>query len=140
MIEVSKLIRQYIDFFEQLNSNQHMEASEYLIDLKACENEIEEYLEQLKNGITLLDKKKNKISSSKDQDYTTGFVDVLLALDGLVDSFSEFKQSSIKLNKQFMYHSGEITQEEYLDDGHLNVEVVDEENGDAGNILSLIHI
>ena len=44
MIEVSKLIRQYIDFFEQLNSNQHMEASEYLIDLKACENEIEEYL------------------------------------------------------------------------------------------------
>lgn len=111
-----------------------MEASEYLIDLKACENEIEEYLEQLKNGITLLDKKKNKISSSKDQDYTTGFVDVLLALDGLVDSFSEFKQSSIKLNKQFMYHSGEITQEEYLDDGHLNVEVVDEENGDAGNI------
>lgn len=136
MIEVSKLIRQYIDFFEQLklNSNQHMEASEYLIDLKACENEIEEYLEQLKNGITLLDKKKNKISSSKDQDYTTGFVDVLLALDGLVDSFSEFKQSSIKLNKQFMYHSGEITQEEYLDDGHLNVEVVDEENGDAGNI------
>ena len=134
MIEVSKLIRQYIDFFEQLNSNQHMEASEYLIDLKTCENEIEEYLEQLKNGITLLDKKKNKISSSKDQDYTTGFVDVLLALDGLVDSFSEFKQSSIKLNKQFMYHSGEITQEEYLDDGHLNVEVVDEENGDAGNI------
>ena len=134
MIEVSKLIRQYIDFFEQLNSNQHMEASEYLIDLKACENEIEEYLEQLKNGITLLDKKKNKISSSKDQDYTTGFVDVLLALDGLVDSFSEFKQSSIKLNKHFMYHSGEITQEEYLDDGHLNVEVVDEENGDAGNI------
>ena len=134
MIEVSKLIKQYIDFFEQLNSNQHMEASEYLIDLKACENEIEEYLEQLKNGITLLDKKKNKISSSKDQDYTTGFVDVLLALDGLVDSFSEFKQSSIKLNKQFMYHSGEITQEEYLDDGHLNVEVVDEENGDAGNI------
>ena len=134
MIEVSKLIRQYIDFFEQLNSNQHMEASEYLIDLKAFENEIEEYLEQLKNGITLLDKKKNKISSSKDQDYTTGFVDVLLALDGLVDSFSEFKQSSIKLNKQFMYHSGEITQEEYLDDGHLNVEVVDEENGDAGNI------
>ena len=60
MIEVSKLIRQYIDFFEQLNSNQHIDNSEYLIDLKACENEIEDYLEQLKNGVTLLDKKKNK--------------------------------------------------------------------------------
>lgn len=134
MIEVSKLIRQYIDFFEQLNRNQHMDTSEYLIDLKACENEIEDYLEQLKNGITLLDKKKNKISSSKDQDYTTGFVDVLLALDGLADSFSEFKQSSIKLNKQFMYHSGEITQEEYLDDGHLNVEIVDGEENESGEI------
>ena len=134
MIEVSKLIRQYIDFFEQLNSNQHIDNSEYLIDLKACENEIEDYLEQLKNGITLLDKKKNKISSSKDQDYTTGFVDVLLALDGLADSFSEFKQSSIKLNKQFMYHSGEITKKGYLDDGILNIEIVGDEEDDAGNI------
>ena len=44
MIEVSKLIRQYIDFFEQLNSNQHIDNSEYLIDLKACANEIEDYL------------------------------------------------------------------------------------------------
>ena len=134
MIEVSKLIRQYIDFFEQLNSNQHIDNSEYLIDLKACENEIEDYLEQLKNGITLLDKKKDKISSSKDQDYTTGFVDVLLALDGLADSFSEFKQSSIKLNKQFMYHSGEITKKEYLDDGILNVEIVDDEENESGEI------
>lgn len=135
MIEVSKLIKQYIDFFEQLNIKQHIDNSEYLIDLKTCENEIEDYLEQLKNGITLLDKKKDKISSSKDQDYTTGFVDVFLALDGLADSFSEFKQMSIKLNKQFMYHSGEITHEEYLDNGYLNVEVVeDEEADDEGNI------
>ena len=134
MIEVSKLIRQYIDFFEQLNSNQHIDNSEYLIDLKACENEIEDYLEQLKNGVTLLDKKKNNISSSKDQDYTTGFVDVLLALDGLADSFSEFKQSSIKLNKQFMYHSDEITKKEYLDDGILNVEIVDDEENESGEI------
>ena len=48
MIEVSKLIRQYIDFFEQLNIKQHIDNSEYLIDLKTCENEIEDYLEQLK--------------------------------------------------------------------------------------------
>ena len=41
---------------------------------------------------------------------------------------------SIKLNKRFMYHSGEITHEEYIDDGHLNVEVVDEEEDNAGNI------
>ena len=50
MIEVSKLIRQYIDFFEQLNINQHIDNSEYLIDLKTCENEIKDYLEQLKRS------------------------------------------------------------------------------------------
>lgn len=134
MIEVNKLIRQYINFFEQLNINQHMDNSEYLINLKVCEKEIEDYLEQLSSGITLLDKKKNKISSSKDLDYTTGFVDIFLALDGLEDTFSEFKQLSIKLNKQFMYHSGEITQEEYLDDGILDVEIVDEEGDESGEI------
>ena len=134
MIEVNKLIRQYINFFEQLNINQHMDNSEYLINLKVCEKEIEDYLEQLSSGITLLDKKKNKIFSSKDLDYTTGFVDIFLALDGLEDTFSEFKQLSIKLNKQFMYHSGEITQEEYLDDGILNVEIVDEEEDGSEEI------
>ena len=39
-----------------------------------------------------------------------------------------------KLNKKFLFQSGEITQEEYLDDGHLNVEVINEENRDAGEI------
>ena len=38
------------------------------------------------------------------------------------------------LNKKFLLKSGEITQEEYLDDGHLNVVVIDEENDDAGGI------
>ena len=65
MIEVSKLIRQYIDFFEQLNIKQHIDNSEYLIDLKTCENEIEDYLEQLKNGITLLDKRKIRFLHQK---------------------------------------------------------------------------
>ena len=134
MIEVSGLIRQYIDFFEQLNINQHIDNSKYLIDLKNCEKEIEDYLEQLNSGITLLEKKKNNISSSKDSDYTTGFVDTFLALDGLEDTFSEFKQLSITLNKEFMYNSGEISLEEYLDDGILNVEVIDEEEDESGEI------
>lgn len=134
MIEVGRLIRQYIDFFEQLNINQHIDNSKYLIDLKNCEKEIEDYLEQLNSGITLLEKKKNNISSSKDSDYTTGFVDTFLALDGLEDTFSEFKQLSIKLNKEFMYNSGEISLEEYLDDGILNVEVIDEEEDESGEI------
>jgi len=38
------------------------------------------------------------------------------------------------LNKKFLLKSGEITQEEYLDDGHLNVEVVDDEDDDTVEI------
>ena len=34
----------------------------------------------------------------------------------------------VALNKKLMYESGEISEEEYLDDGILNVKYLDEEN------------
>ena len=73
----------------------------------------------------MLEKKKNEISSSQDPSYTSGFVDIFLALDGLEESFSELKHFSIAMNKHFMYESGEISDEKFLDDGILNVEIVD---------------
>ena len=56
---------------------------------------------------------------------TSGFVDIFLALDGLEDAFSELKHMSIAMNKHSMFESGEIFEEEFLDDGILNVEIVD---------------
>ena len=73
----------------------------------------------------MLEKKKEEISSSKDPSYTSGFVDIFLALDGLEDAFSELKHMSIAMNKHFMFESGEISEEEFLDDGILNVEMED---------------
>ena len=85
-----------------------------------------EYAERHLNvGFSGGEKKKNEISSSQEPSYTSGFVDIFLALDGLEDAFSELKHISIVMNKHFMYESGEISEEEFLNDGILNVEIVD---------------
>ena len=124
---MNELVTRYINFCENLNQNfnGNLLSDEKLDDLKSCEKAINECLNQLNSGLGLLEKKKNEISSSQDPSYTYGFVDIFLALDGLEDAFSEIKHLSIAMNKHFMYESGEISEEEFLDNGILNVEIVD---------------
>ncbi len=124
---MNELVTRYISFCENLNQNfnGNLLSDEKLDDLKSCEKAINECLNQLNSGLGLLEKKKNRISSSQDPFYTSGFVDIFLALDGLEDAFSELKHLSIAMNKHFMYESGEISEEKFLDDGILNVEIID---------------
>ena len=124
---MNELVTRYINFCENLNQNfnGNLLSDDKLDDLKSCEKAINECLNQLNSGLGLLEKKKNEISSSQDPSYTSGFVDIFLALDGLEDAFSEIKHLSIAMNKHFMYESGEISEEEFLDNGILNVEIVD---------------
>lgn len=124
---MNELVTRYINFCENLNQNcnGNLLSDEMIDDLKSCEKAINECLNQLNSGLSLLEKKKNEISSSQDLSYTSGFVDIFLALDGLEESFSELKHISIAMNKHFMYESGEISEEEFLNDGILNVEIVD---------------
>ena len=124
---MNELVTRYINFCENLNQNcnGNLLSDEMLDDLKSCEKAIKECLNQLNSGLGLLEKKKNRISSSQDPFYTSGFVDIFLALDGLEDAFSELKHMSIAMNKHFMYESGEISEEKFLDDGILNVEIID---------------
>lgn len=124
---MNELVTRYINFCEKLNQNcnGNLLSDEMLDDLKSCEKAINECLNQLNNGLSLLEKKKNEISLSQEPSYTSGFVDIFLALGGLEDAFSELKHISIAMNKHFMYESGEISEEKFLDDGILNVEIVD---------------
>ena len=124
---MNELVTRYINFWENLNQNcnGNLLSDEMLDDLKSCEKAIKECLNQLNSGLGLLEKKKNEISSSQDLSYTSGFIDIFLALVGLEDAFSELKHISIVMNKHFMYESGEISEEEFLNDGILNVEIVD---------------
>jgi hypothetical protein len=129
---MNELVTRYINFCENLNQNcnGNLLSDEMIDDLKSCEKAINECLNQLNSGLSLLEKKKNEISSSQDLSYTSGFVDIFLALDGLEESFSELKHFSIAMNKHFMYESGEISDEKFLDDGILNVEIVDAGDGE----------
>ena len=124
---MNELVTRYISFCENLNQNfnGNLLSDEKLDDLKSCEKAINGCLNQLNSGLSLLETKRNEISSSQDPSYTSGFVDIFLALDGLEDAFSELKHMSIAMNKHFMFESGEIFEEEFLDDGILNVEIVD---------------
>ena len=124
---MNELVTRYISFCENLNQNfnGNLLSDEKLDDLKSCEKAINGCLNQLNSGLSLLETKRNEISSSQDPSYTSGFVDIFLALDGLEDAFSELKHMSIAMNKHFMYESGEISDEKFLDDGILNVEIVD---------------
>lgn len=124
---MNELVTRYINFWENLNKNfnGNILSGEKLDDLKSCEKAINGCLDQLNSGLSLLEKKKEEISSSQDPSYTSGFVDIFLALDGLEDAFSELKHMSIAMNKHFMFESGEISEEKFLDNGILNVEIVD---------------
>lgn len=101
---MNELVTRYINFCEKLNQNcnGNLLSDEMLDDLKSCEKAINECLNQLNSGLGLLEKKKNEISSSQEPSYTSGFVDIFLALDGLEDAFSELKHISIVMNKHFM--------------------------------------
>ena len=91
-------------------------------------------VDQLKAGLELLESQMHAIESSEDKSYTNGILETVWGLRRMEVLLADADKLLTNLNKTFLLKSGEITQEEYLDDGHLNVVVIDEENGDAGEI------
>lgn len=91
-------------------------------------------VDQLKAGLELLESQMHTIESSEDKSYTNGILETVWGLRRMEVLLADADKLLTNLNKKFLLKSGEITQEEYLDDGHLNVVVIDEENGDAGEI------
>lgn len=89
---------------------------------------------QLKTGLELLESQIHSIESSENKFYTNGILETVWGLRRMEVLLADADELITKLNKKFMFKSGEITQEEYLDDGRLKIEVIDEENGDAGEI------
>ena len=80
--------------------------------------------EQLKDGLQILESQIESIESSRNRAYTKA-IGGLRRLEVLLDDADDLL---VALNKKFMYESGEISDEEYLDDGILNVKYLDEDN------------
>lgn len=74
------------------------------------------------------------LKDTNNQLYLNGMFDIYTSLLNFENYFADLREIHIQVSKKIRYLNGEITQEEYLDDGRLNVEVVDEEEDDAGNI------
>lgn len=91
-------------------------------------------VDQLKTGLELLESQMHSIESSENKSYTNGILETVWGLRRLEVLLDDADKLLTNLNKKFLLQSGEITQEEYLDDGHLNVEVIDEEADDEGDI------
>ena len=91
-------------------------------------------VDQLKAGLELLESQMHAIESSEDKSYTNGILETVWGLRRMEVLLADADKLLTNLNKKFLLKSGEITQEEYLDDGHLNVEVIDEEADDEGDI------
>lgn len=91
-------------------------------------------VDQLKTGLEILESQIHSIESSESNSYTNGILETVWGLRRLEVLLDDADELLTNLNKKFLFQSGEITKEEYLDDGHLNVEVIDEEADDEGDI------
>ena len=91
-------------------------------------------VDQLKTGLELLESQMHSIESSENESYTNGILETVWGLRRLEVLLDDADELLTNLNKKFLLQSGEIIQEEYLDNGYLNVEVIDEEADYEGDI------
>ena len=85
---------------------------------------------QLKEGIQIIESELASIDSSKNSEYTQGILNIFWGFRRLEVLIGDADELLVALHKKFMYKSGEITLEEYLDDGVIELEEVDDETED----------
>lgn len=109
----------------------HEELDNFIEDIQ---EDWDSSVDQLKAGLEILESQMHSIESSENKFYTNGILETVWGLRRLEVLLDDADELITELNKKFLFKSGEITQEEYLDDGHLNVEVVDKEEDESENI------
>ena len=83
---------------------------------------------QLKEGIQIIESELASIDSSKNSEYTQGILNIFWGFRRLEVLIGDADELLVALHKKIMYKSGEITLEEYLDDGVIELEEVDDED------------
>ena len=91
-------------------------------------------VDQLKTGLELLESQIHSIESSENKSYTNGILETVWGLRRLEVLLDDADKLLTNLNKKFLLKSGEITQEEYLDDGHLPTKSTHDEDDDTAEI------
>lgn len=135
---MKELLQQLTAVYSKLNSHysNQLVNSDKISDVNEdINNDFQEDIDNLARGIHLMEKLDiDTIEDTDRQLYLNGMFDIYTSLLNIENYFADLREIHIQVSKKIRYLNGEITQEEYLDDGHLNVVVIDEENGDAGEI------
>ena len=135
---MKELLQQLTAVYSKLNfyySNQLVDL-EKISDVNEDINEdFQEDFDNLARGIQIMGKLDlDTFNDADKQLYLNGRFDIYTSLLNFDNYFADLREIHIQISKKIRYLNGEITQEEYLDDGLLNVEVVDEEDDDSSEI------
>ena len=135
---MKELLQTLIAVYSKLNSyyNDQLVDSDKILDITEDINEdFQEDIDNLVSGIHLLEKLDlDTLKNDDKQLYLDGMFDIYTSLLNIENYFADLREIHIQVSKKIRYLNGEITQEEYLDDGILNVEIVDEEEEESGKI------
>lgn len=135
---MKEILQQLTAVYSKLNSyySEQLVDSKKISDVNEDINEdFQEDMDNLVRGIHLMEKLDiDTLKDSNKQLYLDGMFDIYTSLLNFENYFADLREIHIQVSKKIRYLNGEITQEEYLDEVHLNVEVVEDEEDDAGNI------
>lgn len=130
---MKELLQQLTAVYSKLNSHysNQLVNSDKISDVNEdINNDFQEDIDNLARGIHLMEKLDiDTIEDTDRQLYLNGMFDIYTSLLNIENYFADLREIHIQVSKKIRYLNGEITQEEYLDDGHLNVEIVEDEEG-----------
>ena len=130
---MKELLQKLTAVYSKLNSHysNQLVNSDKISDVNEdINNDFQEDIDNLARGIHLMEKLDiDTIEDTDRQLYLNGMFDIYTSLLNIENYFADLREIHIQVSKKIRYLNGEITQEEYLDDGHLNVEIVEEEEG-----------
>ena len=125
---LERLAKIYYNLNERFNG-ELIDKTEIIDVIEMLQEDFENEYAQLKNGIKVMEGLDlGHLTDSNDGQYIHGMVEIYGSILDLGNYFQDLYDIHVKISKKFRYISGEITLEEYLDDGIIKLEDADDED------------
>jgi len=125
---LERLAKIYYNLNERFNG-ELIDKTEIIDVIEMLQEDFENEYAQLKNGIKVMEGLDlGHLTDSNDGQYIHGMVEIYGSILELGNYFQDLYDIHVKISKKFRYISGEITLEEYLDDGVIELKDADDED------------
>lgn len=125
---LERLAKIYYNLNERFNG-ELIDKTEIIDVIEMLQEDFENEYAQLKNGIKVMEGLDlGHLTDSNDGQYIHGMVEIYGSILELGNYFQDLYDIHVKISKKFRYISGEISLEEYLDDGVIELEDADDED------------